>query len=340
MSGPAFQTFPGTSGFYASCSDVNLLDADTAHLEQSIGEWAVVVGSSSIIQSQALTPIFGNYHGAYTATEATSSIFTGNGAAATPVSAATEYTWSVYVAGAANAAATVEVRMTYFDSGGSDNGNSGYSAAVPITGEFVQFSDTHTTPAGTAYAAGQITVRLADVDDVIYFAAPCLRAGSDGSFVPSLRIVGDLDLRAMLAADDYTPTANQWIIGNRNGFDGYGLLLLTTGTWYPYHGDGSSHRNSGVSLGTLVNGTAYEVQVTFTQSDGKWRGYLDGELLYTTSATNTNDGSPSGDVMAVAASITGTLPFDGDMYWAESRDGIDGPRVARWDATQALGEAS
>ena len=45
---------PGASGNYASVADVNLLDADTAHIHQSIGDW---FGNSRNRPSVRLCPL-------------------------------------------------------------------------------------------------------------------------------------------------------------------------------------------------------------------------------------------------------------------------------------------
>lgn len=280
MSTP-YVTFPGTSGDYVSSDDVNLLDADTAHLAQTRGLWTVGALSTDF-------PLFG----------ATSLKVTGGvDTAITPATDAAMF--SVYVYSAAGA--TFDI-----------NGSTGVAVAAAT---WTQLSETG--PDGT-YTIGCSTA--ADY----YVGKACVRAGTDPAFVPSLRVVGDLDMRAKVAAD-YSSLSRSGIIENYNTagyrlefFNTTSLLLATTGSDYLIAAHG------------LSDGDAAEIRGTVDVSTGDFEVFVDGSSV--ASATKTAGPlNPSADL--VVGSWTSTVfLFDGDIYWAEVRDGIDGPVVARFDA--------
>jgi len=60
-----FVTFPGVAGAYVSTEDINLLDADTAHLEQGTGLWAgffAITGVGVLVSTSdsGVSPTFGS----------------------------------------------------------------------------------------------------------------------------------------------------------------------------------------------------------------------------------------------------------------------------------------
>ena len=50
---------------FISTPNVNLLDADTAHSQQSIGSWLVLSRGKNIQQVQVLPPVYGDFHGSW-----------------------------------------------------------------------------------------------------------------------------------------------------------------------------------------------------------------------------------------------------------------------------------
>jgi hypothetical protein len=167
--------------------------------------------------------------------------------------------------------------------------------------------------------------------DEFRFSKYTFREGSDAAFVPSLRIVGDSDLRAKIAAADYTPAGNQSIFSDWNS-DGCILYIDTSGHLH-FEGDGTTGAiNEASSAYTFVDGQATEVRVTLDVSAGDMVWYQDGVQVDTDTFT-AQPLDPGGRTLVVGADYLGTgLLFDGDIYWAERRDGIDGPVVARFDA--------
>ena len=131
MSTP-FITFPGTSGNYISTDDVNLLDADTAHLQQSNGNWGGAGGVASAVLSSEVTPVFGHSvlkmtHGV---PSTTSRMLWGNGTSGAPVVPAQEYSIIMSLR-ATVAGREATLKLEWFDSGGGSwldepvNGQSG-----------------------------------------------------------------------------------------------------------------------------------------------------------------------------------------------------------------------
>ena len=158
-----------------------------------------------------------------------------------------------------------------------------------------------------------------------------------GTFVPSLRIVGDLDIEAKLAADDYTPTADITIVDCLNSNDGYRLAITTGDLIELSYGNGSSDRTQTSTATGLSDGTAHVIRATVDVSTGAVVYYIDG-VQHDTDTMTTGAGTVTDitDLYVGATSADAEL-FDGDVYYVEVRDGIDGPVVARMDADDWVG---
>ena len=327
MSTP-FVTFPGTAGNYVSTDDVNLLDADTAHTYQSNGQWKYTT-----VTPQPLA--FSGYSAKFS-TMSTARFLTESGTAGTPVSASTEYTSAFSFLAAVDC--KWRSRFEYYDAAGasisSDIGN--YSGTITADTPS-RSSQTVTTPALTAFVRLSLDLQLPAGGNLEAAAEvwDCMLAeGTDASFVPSLRIVGDLDLRAKLAADDWTPSATMQIFDAYTSNKGFAWIVLTDGRLYTLNGDGSGPRESYAANPGLTNGTAHELRYTMDVSSGTVLFYIDGAQTSDTNSETAAASEPSGDDLTVGASGTGTNPFDGNIYWCEVRDGIgdSAPVVARFDA--------
>ncbi len=337
--GQPYVDYPGTNGRYASMSPVNLLDADTAHLQQSIGQWENHTNAANIALSALVTPQFGTNLLRWTSGSAALSGVrsAGNTTAAMPVSASTEYSFSVWV-GSDDRTFTVQVRE--FDAGGATLATTilttSQAATLPsgfaVTGTLTTHGSTATLHVQVLGDAG------ASIDEVMYADAVCIRAGDVATFVPSHMIVGKLDLRATLLLPSYA--AEQAVIDTRSGNDGYQLMILNNGFLVRY-GTGSADR--GRTHGSVfTDGIGHDIRATFGNPAGWWEFFVDGDSVGDFNSSNTDPGTNPMLGVKVGHSIAGGAHLDGAVYSVAVRDGIgdSAPIVASFVARQALGAVS
>ncbi len=189
-----FVIFPGPAGNHISTDDVNLLDADTAHFEQSIGGWADLSGATGLTLSNDLVPVFGNTHFKFVGAApgpATVVVGTPEGLDGAPVSGDTQYVFSCRAS--ADYAADIELRFKWYDAAGVliTQPSSEYAGTVEPD-VWLPISIVQTSPPGAAFARVQSYILSALQGQAGYLDAACLREDSDPTFVPSLRIVGTL----------------------------------------------------------------------------------------------------------------------------------------------------
>jgi hypothetical protein len=145
-------------------------------------------------------------------------------------------------------------------------------------------------------------------------------------------------MRARFAATDATPSSAETLIGQRSGNSGYAMTLGTGGELVLYHGTGSGTRQETSSGLSISNGEVVEVKSVIDISAGSWTHYKNGVQFDTSGSFATTAGSPYAGALAVGADSAGTSGnWDGDIYYAEVRDGIDGPVVRRFDADDLIG---
>lgn len=336
-------TLPGTAGNYLSTPDVNLLDADSAHCHQSKGQW----GAVSVSQSTALSPVFGDFHFSCSIPSGTNVTNLYQSPAGTPtttgiaISGSTAYAFSLYAAMEDATACQLEVRVNQYNSGGSLLAQTIVDAKATITDGFVEYGGSFTSEATAAYAIPRLVLWGVDGagTEKFYWDAVCFRIGSTATFVPSLRIVGDLDLRARVACD-LTPSADMAVI-SKDGASGrsYKLLMDNSGTIQVVHWSGTTAEQQ---FSEALSGYGY--------ADGEWIDVRATVDVSTGGASFYADGAPVGTDTGITGAVdVGDAPievgrtnrfgaelFAGDIEWAEVRDGIDGPVVARVDPTDVV----
>jgi len=216
-----FVKFPGTTD-HISTDDANHMDADTAHLEQSIGLWENSTGAATLQQSTDKPPVFGDYVLSWVSSAGgTCSITAGDDAAPAVVPGQTiSVSYDLWMPAARG---VVELRVRHYDSGGAYLGSVvvADSTTYPIDERF-NLSGTYVVPVNAIAGSLNIRITLTDAGDVFYASGMCLREGSDPTFVPSLRIVGTLfetidpvDMPIVFAADGTPLTVGE-------GWAGYG----------------------------------------------------------------------------------------------------------------------
>ncbi len=179
--------------------------------------------------------------------------------------------------------------------------------------------------------AGTYTVNSAGADD--YYLAEVMLG--DPTFVPSLGIVGDLDIRAKTTISSAT-AGECYIIGNRDGDRGYHLAQNagSQNRMFSRYGTGSNQRLASDSVGVVAD-VSSDLRATFDTSDnGTWQYAIDGSDTGRAVTGNTDPALPSGSSMAVGSTTGGGSGwFVGTIQAAEVHDDIDGPIVAQFLAS-------
>lgn len=182
--------------------------------------------------------------------------------------------------------------------------------------------------------------------------------GSAGNYVStpdaaSLDITGDIDIRARIAADDWTPAAEDSIIAKYNATGNqrsYALQIDTTGVlMLRWSNDGtaalsaSSTVPTGFTDGTthwiratldVDNGAAGKTATFYTSEDGVTWTQLGAAV--TTGGTTSIFASTA--VLEIGTNSSGTTAFfSGKFFEGEVRSGIGGTIVAAPNATASTG---
>lgn len=324
----AYVTFPGVDTDFISTDDVNLFPSDTAHFHQSVGGWSAGADASAFAHDVTGTPAppYGDGTGKATTDGGGPIIAT----LSSPSLSAVEYTVSV------------DVWSDTADREGFVRFNGTNGTVTALTAGWTRLSCTKTVTAGTK----TIEVHYRDVDDSspgngeeVWLARACIRTGSSALFIPSLRIVGDLDIETKLALADWTPAAYNSLVSTTDSGGANGFMIRvepTTGKFGLIHGSGSYREGLSAGSHALTDGAAYTIRATMDVSTGGVAFFIDG-IAAGTPTVATGAGSGSGLTLVVGGTSEFNWPVDGDIYYCEIRDGIDGPVVRRFDADDLIG---
>lgn len=223
-------------------------------------------------------------------------------------------------------------------------------SGVPLSGEGA--SENISTALNENYQGRDARVWVAPLGANAYLQLP----GTSGNYASTpdsaaVSITGDIDLRAKIAPNDWTPAAQFEILNKDNGSNGNRSFLfgLNTGgkltlLWTP---DGNLPRfGSASTVATgFADGSAHWVRATLDVDDGAG-GWI---LRYYTSEDGVSWTQLGSDVtgagttsifdgpsqLNVAAFSSGSSDlFAGKVYYAELRNGIDGQVVAVFDPSR------
>ncbi len=335
-----FMFLPGTAGNFASAPSVNLMNSDTGNGFQGVGNWIQNTGSAPTVVADTAKEAFGGK--AIEQVPTSSAIFLKTAALAAvnpPLSAATEYTYCIWVkADLITPLTRLTLQLDWRDAGDLSLGTDTGTSVALVAGEYVKIFITATSPANTTYARTFITKAGGgdfDGTQTLHLGQASLHAGAGTTPIPSQRIIGDLDLRVRMSATDVTPSSTGlWIDNLDVGVAGYQFYLHSTGV-VNFDGHGATGAiTESTSDFTLVAGVATEVRITLDVSAGDVVWYQDGSSVGTDSFT-AQALLGSDNTLTVGALVGGAANnHEGDFYWAEVRDGIDGPIVARFDARE------
>jgi hypothetical protein len=157
-------------------------------------------------------------------------------------------------------------------------------------------------------------------------------------------ITGDIDVRFKVAPVDWTPAANEQVVGKRGGAGqrGWYIYRQTNGRWGAgVSGDGTAERflNPTSTAANLVDGQARWGRFTRVASTGTFFFYdsLDG-LTWTSLGGGVDTIGPLFDNTASLnlGTGSGSEMFVGDVLYFELRNGIDGPIVVKYDASDVV----
>lgn len=168
-------------------------------------------------------------------------------------------------------------------------------------------------------------------------------AGTDKATAPdsaALSITGDIDIRAKVALNDWTPATVMSVVSKHTAAaGGYELQIFTDGKLRLVWGDGAIVKTiastvvTGIADGTIkwiratldVDNGAVGHDVKFYLSDDGVTWVQLGTTVTTAVATLIGD---STDVLSIGARPDSTQDFIGNIFYVEVRNGIDGTVVA------------
>jgi len=238
----------------------------------------------------------------------------------------------ILVASVGNSATSIDCHIGVSEGGGSLATGSYVGSGKYIYAWGAQFED------DVGFASSYIPTSVYNLDPDGYLDLPGTAANyASTPDAAALDITGDIDIRARIAADDYTPGSAETLLAKWDtaGDERSYLLRITTSgelilSWST---DGTAgnvvNETSSVAL-TTTNGEITWVRATLDVSTGNVNLYTsdDGEnwtalgAVQSSGATSVYSGSA---VLAVGAYSNGTTsPFSGKIYRAQVYDGIGG----------------
>lgn len=174
--------------------------------------------------------------------------------------------------------------------------------------------------------------------------------GEDGNHATTpdsaaVSLTGDLDIRALVALDDWLPGTNERLVVKEGGAQGsYRFLVLSSGLLrIDTTDDGTNFTNNVSSVApSVADGELIWVRATLDLNDGggnrvaKFYTSADGvnwtqlgTTVTTAGVVTIFDGTAA---LSVGATSTGLVVANGKIYYAEVRNGIGGARAAVFDA--------
>ena len=208
-SGTDYLYLPGSASNYVSTADVNLLDADTAHIQQSIGDWQNAAGTTLSLVANSASPFGDNALNVLVNTTGSNrQIYTSGGRYDISPGDVTAVVSITNVSVVDDLGATL--RLNCRTSGDSLVNLIDQAITLPAAGQTAWFSVSGTANATTAQGYFGIILDNGTLNEVLRVNAVCVRQDDVAVFVPSLRIVGDLDIEAKVAS----PTGHRRIQEN------------------------------------------------------------------------------------------------------------------------------
>jgi hypothetical protein len=251
-----------------------------------------------------------------------------------------------------NQAACMVAKQLNYDGNRSDSGELTFKVESLANAYGLEWTDQLTAGLRTDTGATSGTGVGFTGDNFIFLP------GSSGNTVTTpdaaaLDITGDIDIRIKLAAADWTPTADSYLLskyvttGNQRSF---ALVLTSTGTLaFQWSADGTTAvtKNSTANLASLAGNAVKWVRATLDVDNGaagndvKFYTSDDGttwtQLGTTVTTAGTTSIFASTAVLELGSRNAGTSDFliSGKIFEAEVKNGIDGTTVAHPVATSS-----
>ena len=329
--------FPGLIQEYSRTTTINLLSADTAHGFQGIGNWVPNTGGPVVVVADLQG--FGGTALSHFPTASTTFLKTNATAAENAaVTAGNTYTFACrLLLEDVGPVETLALQLAWRDVADGNVGAETGSQVALVVGAYVDLFVTGVAPAGAVYARTFMLTDGTDFDgtQTIRLGDAIVRSGSDPAFVPSLDISGDLEMEwrgAPVTWDDFGH-----LMGTRNsGSIGYAIIgqgELTGTRIFMRFGNGTSDRSGSVTLGEiLVPGSTHTIKATLTEGV-EWEVFVDDVTGGTAVRTDAGPGVSDRDCSVGARPDGQSVFYEGTCEFARVRDGIGGPLVYEFDAS-------
>ena len=338
-----FITLNGEQGEFLSRSDVNIMDADTAHCQQALGDWTNS-NNSGLSRQPSVDDLFGD--GACRATAAAAAIMAFTAGVNSEFRVAVGDTFTFRIAVKSEDSRNVQVWARWFDLAGDVIGAGSRASAVVGT-EYTDISVVAVAPALAHTARLRVdSLDVLDAGETLFVKESGILRGDDPTFVPSVRIVSDLQVEIDARRDWNDAASTPLVVVARSATNSvavFNFTLRDTGAMLfqrQREGANAVFGPSSVAVTLPPDGTRLRIKATHDVTGELWTILFDD--VEENTATNTgipglNEALLPSNV-SVGALFTGaTQRFGGDIFSAEIRDGIDGPVVYRMDAADALG---
>lgn len=334
-----------SGGAHAVFKDVNLLLPAEAHLDNHTNQW---YGRRhvSVSANDTITPLFGSSVLFAAATELVvpDDRFTIGLMRHVPVESGEEHTFSFSIRPVQDKSFRVRTRMVWSDATVSYSAQVSYAEVRPEDG-WVRF--THTATAHIGATSTELAIDIFALEgetleegDAVYLDELMFAQGTETEFVPSTRIQGDIDIRALAYLDERSDTYQTTILDKGSAYRFYvtptGYLKLEYSTaeetfvsqstmQIPQEAGGIWVR---AQLRMDVGGFRNQIRF-FTSQDGQLWSTLGSPVSRTQTELTVLDPTP--DTLTLGAKNDGSTSLNGAIVKAEVRDGIGGNVVAYAD---------
>jgi hypothetical protein len=164
-------------------------------------------------------------------------------------------------------------------------------------------------------------------------------------------ITGDLDIRVKVSVDNWALAQEQNIIGKyttTGNQRSYRLYLTSTGNQLQFASSADGTAGTVSALNRTIAypaGSTKYIKVTHDVDNGAGGNVItifdsDDGIIWTQLNTVTNTGVhqryDSTAVLEIGSATNGAFPLAGIIYYAEVRNGIDGPVVAKYDSSDVV----
>ena len=186
------------------------------------------------------------------------------------------------------------------------------------------------------YKGRAVRMWCGQMEEARYLSLP----GTTGNYASTpdsaaVSITGDIDIRVKVALDDWTPAAHARLVYKRDGTAAYDFYILAT-SGIPGFYWGSSQ--DATAAPGFADGSNHWLRVTRSASTGTAKFYTSDDGVTWAQLGADVAGAPgslndTADVVMIGAEGGVSSMLAGKVYYAELRNGINGPIVAKFDAS-------